>query len=111
LKPQHLFAVDGLVEVALLGGELDPDNDLLLVRQILHVLLHAPQQHRPQLRLVSTTAKQSIVASITSLEATQLPLPLPGQWDTQYSPLVTSGAFYDIRAEMFTHYLFLLASL
>lgn len=59
-EAQHLFAVDGLIKVALLGGELDPDNHLLLVRQILHVLLHAPQQHRPQLRLVKTTAKPSV---------------------------------------------------
>ena len=54
----HLLAIYGFVEVALLGGELHPDHNLLLVRQVLNILLHAPQQHRPQFSLGS--ARQNV---------------------------------------------------
>ena len=43
-----LILVDGLVVGMLLGGESDPDDDLLLLRQILHILLHPAQQDWPQ---------------------------------------------------------------
>ena len=40
----HLLLVDGFVVGMLLGGEPDPDDDFLLLRQILNILLHPAQQ-------------------------------------------------------------------
>jgi hypothetical protein len=46
-----LVLEERLVVAALVVGEFDPDDDLLLVWQRLDVLLHPPQQHGSQLVL------------------------------------------------------------
>ena len=50
----HLIAIKGLVVGALLVGELHPHHHLLLLRQVLHILLHTPKKKGSQLLLYST---------------------------------------------------------
>jgi hypothetical protein len=52
-KRADVLLIQRLVVLALEHRELHPDDDLLLLGQRLHVLLHAPQQNGPQ-RLLHT---------------------------------------------------------
>lgn len=61
----HLLLVDGFVVGMLLGGEANPDNDFLLLRQILNVLLHPAQQKWTQ-RLLHTYTSLSEINDLTS---------------------------------------------
>ena len=57
----YLVAVQGAIVGALLLGQLHPDHHLLLFGQVLHILLHAPQQQGLQLRLQAATEFDSSV--------------------------------------------------
>ncbi len=47
----HLVAVESFVVGSLLVSQLHPDHHFLLLRQILYIFFHAPQQNRAQLLL------------------------------------------------------------